>query len=63
MIEFLLDRSIETNKECKEAKYDVVKLLSCSSIFERGIQERLESFVKEGPFYVEAVTEVAIEGN
>ncbi|KAL1488433.1 hypothetical protein ABEB36_014906 [Hypothenemus hampei] len=63
LVEFLLDRSIETNKECKEAKYEIVKLLSNSTIFDRHIQERLENFVKEGPFYVQPVVEVAIEGD
>lgn len=63
LIEFLLDRSIETDKECKEAKYDIIKLLSQSTVFDHGQQEKLQVFVREGPFYVQAVTEVAIEGD
>ncbi|XP_030752120.1 26S proteasome non-ATPase regulatory subunit 5-like [Sitophilus oryzae] len=63
LIEFLLDRSIESVKECKEAKYDIVKLLSQSTVFDHITSERLQTFVKEGAFYVYATTEVAIEGN
>lgn len=61
-IEFLLDRRNEKIKECKEMKYDIVKTLSTSSVFDHSTQLRLQEFVKEGPFYVQAVTEVAIEG-
>ncbi|XP_066248492.1 26S proteasome non-ATPase regulatory subunit 5 [Euwallacea similis] len=63
LVEFLLDRSIETIKDCKEAKYEIVKLLSQGQVFDRSTQERFEAFIKEGPFYVHAVTEVAIEGD
>lgn len=63
LIEFLLDRNVETIKECKEIKYEIVKLLSESSIFDPATLLRLKAFVKEGPFYVRGITEVAIEGN
>lgn len=62
-MEFLLDRSVESVKDCKHAKYEIVKLLSQSLVFDQSLQERIEEFVKEGPFYVQAVTEVAVEGN
>lgn len=63
LVEFLLDRNVETTKECKEMKYEIVKLLSESTVFDPATQLRLKAFVKEGPFYVRAVTEVAVEGN
>ncbi|XP_063906784.1 26S proteasome non-ATPase regulatory subunit 5 [Zophobas morio] len=63
LVEFLLDRSVETIKECKEAKYAIVELLARSDVFDPGTLKKLHAFVKEGPFYVRAVTEVAIEGN
>ncbi|KAF7268906.1 hypothetical protein GWI33_018008 [Rhynchophorus ferrugineus] len=63
LVEFLLDRNIESIKECKESKYEIIKLLSQSIIFDENTLERLQNFVKEGPFYVQALTEVAIEGN
>jgi len=62
-MEFLLDRRSETFKECKEAKYEIVKILSTSAVFDHSTQIRLQEFVKEGPFYVQALTEVAIEGD
>lgn len=63
LVEFLLDRHVETTKECKEIKYEIVKLLSESTVFDSHTLLRLKAFVKEGPYYVRAVTEVAIEGN
>lgn len=63
LVEFLLDRNIETMKECKEAKYNIVVVLSKSAVFEQFTSKQLQAFVKEGPFYVQPVTVVAIEGN
>lgn len=63
LIEFLLDRNIETRKECKEAKFGIVEMLATSDVFDHVTMKRLQKFVKEGPFYVQADTEVAIEGN
>lgn len=64
LIEFLLDRSIETFKECKEIKYKVVECLSQaeSYIFDATTMQKFKQFVNEGPFYVETFTEVAFEG-
>lgn len=59
----MLDRNAETTKESKELKYEIVKLLSRSSVFDHTTLLRLKAYVKEGPFYVQAITEVAIEGN
>lgn len=65
MTEYLLDRSTESDKECKEAKYNVVEALSsskrCASIFGNRNYLKFRQFVKEGPFYVEAQLNVAIE--
>lgn len=58
-----MDRNVETTKECKEIKYEIIKLLSESTVFDQTTLLRLKAFVKEGPFYVRALTEVAIEGN
>ncbi|GJQ74529.1 hypothetical protein Trydic_g21394 [Trypoxylus dichotomus] len=63
LVEFLLDRNVETIKECKELKFEIVSKLSTSEVFNHDINLRLQAFVKEGPFYVQGVTEVAIEGN
>ncbi|XP_018333905.1 26S proteasome non-ATPase regulatory subunit 5 [Agrilus planipennis] len=63
LVEFLLDRRVETMKECKEATFDIIYLLSSSPVFDKITQLRLQAFVKEGPFHVQAITEVAIEGD
>ncbi|KAI4458415.1 26s proteasome non-atpase regulatory subunit 5-related [Holotrichia oblita] len=63
LLEFLLDRNIETIKECRELKFEIVKKLSTSEVFNHEVNLRLQAFVKEGAFYVEGITEVAIEGN
>lgn len=64
LVEFLLDRNIESFKECKEAKYEVVKQLSESepNIFDASTMQRFKEFVEQGAHYVEINTEVAIEG-
>lgn len=54
---------METIKECKELKFEIIKKLSSSAVFNHEVHLRLQAFVKEGPFYVQGVTEVAIEGN
>lgn len=56
-----MDRNAEMIKECKEVKYEIVKLLAQSTVFDPTTLLRLKAFVKEGPFYIHAVTEVAIE--
>ncbi|XP_058791738.1 26S proteasome non-ATPase regulatory subunit 5 [Phymastichus coffea] len=64
LVEFLLDRNVESFKECKEAKFEVVKNLSDSvpNIFDATTMQRIKKFVSEGPFFVETITEIAIEG-
>lgn len=64
LTEFLLDRNVESFKECKEAKYDVVRNLSnaVSNIFDASTMQRFKKFVLAGPMYVETHTEVATEG-
>ncbi|PBC30609.1 26S proteasome non-ATPase regulatory subunit 5 [Apis cerana] len=64
LIEFLLDRNIESFKECKEAKYEVVKQLveAEQDIFDANTMQRFREFVNQGPHYVDINTEVAIEG-
>lgn len=66
LIEFLLDRAVESSKLCKDAKFDVVRTLAESPTaaitFGNVILLRFKEFVREGPFFVQAQTEVAIEG-
>ncbi|XP_071538494.1 26S proteasome non-ATPase regulatory subunit 5 [Panulirus ornatus] len=66
LIEYILDRSTEHDKLGKESKWDVVETLvrsqSASSIFSENHMAQLEKYYREGPFYVEAQVEVALEG-
>ncbi|XP_014204526.1 26S proteasome non-ATPase regulatory subunit 5 [Copidosoma floridanum] len=64
LIEFLLDRNIESFKESKEVKFQIVKNLkdSQSNLFDAETMQKIKQFVSEGPFYVDVVTEVALEG-
>ncbi|XP_050577672.1 26S proteasome non-ATPase regulatory subunit 5 [Bombus affinis] len=64
LVEFLLDRNVESFKECKEAKYAIVKQLAEAEqdVFDANIMQRFVEFVTQGPHYVEANTEVAVEG-
>lgn len=63
--EYLLNRSTEPNKKCKEEKFKIVKILVESptflTIFDSKMCAGLKQHVNEGPFYVHAVTEIAIE--
>ncbi|KAK6639279.1 hypothetical protein RUM43_007551 [Polyplax serrata] len=67
MIEYLLNRSSEYNKDCKQTKFDIV----CNIVQSAGnsndflnpdVLHTLKEFVKEGPFYVPLEVETAIEG-
>ncbi|XP_026496816.1 26S proteasome non-ATPase regulatory subunit 5 [Vanessa tameamea] len=60
-IEYLLDRSVNFTKESKEIKYEIIKCLSHSTVFDENILTRLLKYVEQGPFYTEIVTQVAME--
>ncbi|KAG5893053.1 hypothetical protein JTB14_014833 [Gonioctena quinquepunctata] len=63
LVEYLLDRSTESIKECKEIKYEIISILANSKTCDHATLNRLKEYVKEGPFFVEAITEIAFEGN
>lgn len=60
-IEFLLDRAIIYTKETNEAKYDIIKRLATSVVFDANLISRLQTYVEQGPFYSESTLEVAME--
>lgn len=64
--EYLLDRSTEKTKECKEGKYAVVSTLANSptvaEIFGQPYVVQLKVYCNQGPFYVRVQSEVAMEG-
>lgn len=65
LLEFLLDRSTEFDKEVKYIKYEIIEKLShnTENIFNENVQNQLKRFVLEGPFYVQAMMDVVVEGN
>lgn len=62
LIEYLLDRSTESEKDLKIVKYEIICLLAESNVFPPRILVHLKSYVGEGAFYVRGMTEVAVEG-
>lgn len=62
-LEYLLDRKTEFDKEAKYAKYSVVKLLAESSAFDLQTSIQMRTYVNEGPYYVQSLMDVAVEGN
>ncbi|KAG8010561.1 26S proteasome non-ATPase regulatory subunit 5 [Nibea albiflora] len=65
-MEFVLDRSAGQTKEAKDAKFELVGSLVCSSTAAEilGSQHyiRLKTYLREGPYYVSAVASVSTEG-
>ncbi|XP_001605001.1 26S proteasome non-ATPase regulatory subunit 5 [Nasonia vitripennis] len=64
LVEFLLDRNVESFKECRESKFAIVKALSESvpNIFDAQTIQKFKKFVSDGPYYVDTITEIAFEG-
>ncbi|XP_023307211.2 26S proteasome non-ATPase regulatory subunit 5 [Lucilia cuprina] len=62
-LEYLLDRKVEFDKDAKYAKFSVIKLLADSSAFDVQTNIQLRTYVNEGPYYVQSIMDVAVEGN
>ncbi|XP_032088927.1 26S proteasome non-ATPase regulatory subunit 5 isoform X2 [Thamnophis elegans] len=65
-VEYMVDRSVEPDKASKEAKYELVKALvnskTAAEIFGNQHYLRLKTYMREGPYYVKAVSTIAVEG-
>ena len=67
LVEFLLDRNVAVSKQAKEIRYTLIKTMvdnprsSDGSVVPADLLIRFRRYVNEGPFYVEALTEVALE--
>lgn len=59
-IEYLLDRSIEFDKDAIHEKYNVIKVLGDSSEFPATTIQQIKQYIKDGAFYVQGVMEVAV---
>ncbi|GAB6021993.1 26S proteasome non-ATPase regulatory subunit 5 [Chamberlinius hualienensis] len=66
-IEYLLDRSTEFDKKGKFSKYKIVETLANSSTVGSELGEivhlRLRQYINSGPYFVQAETAVAFEGD
>ncbi|KAM4696526.1 26S proteasome non-ATPase regulatory subunit 5 [Rhinophrynus dorsalis] len=65
-IEYVVDRTVDPDKDSKDAKFELVKeLVNSKTIAEMfGNQHylRLRAYLREGPYYVKAISTVAVEG-
>uniref|UniRef100_A0A8C7DXH9 26S proteasome non-ATPase regulatory subunit 5 n=1 Tax=Naja naja TaxID=35670 RepID=A0A8C7DXH9_NAJNA len=65
-VEYMVDRSVEPDKASKEAKYELVKALvnskTAAEIFGNQHYLRLRAYMREGPYYVKAISTTAVEG-
>lgn len=62
LIEYLLDRKAEFDKDIMHEKYVLLKDLSSSIVFDTNIGEQINRYIADGAFYVQGITEVAIDG-
>ena len=60
-IELLLDRSVEFDKESLHAKYEIIKLLADSTVFDAMTLLQFKKYVEQGAFYVQGIMDVAVE--
>ena len=67
LLEYILDREVSAKKEVKERKYNLIKGLqenpvgTNSDIMPPEMLTRMKKYVKDGPFYVEAQAQVALD--
>ncbi|XP_055531950.1 26S proteasome non-ATPase regulatory subunit 5-like [Wyeomyia smithii] len=61
-VEYILDRKQEVDKDVILEKYEIIRQLAESTVFDQQTQAELKRYVAEGAFFVQGVTEVAIEG-
>ncbi|XP_069842605.1 26S proteasome non-ATPase regulatory subunit 5 isoform X2 [Dendropsophus ebraccatus] len=65
-MEYIVDRSVDPDKDSKDAKFELVKVLihakSTAEVFGNQHYLRLRAYHREGPYYVKAVSTVAVEG-
>ena len=63
LIEFLMDRSGGQEKRALEVKYDIVRNVFeyQGNVFSEDIKDKMEKFIRDGPFYTAPVMEVALD--
>ncbi|KAM4019889.1 LOW QUALITY PROTEIN: 26S proteasome non-ATPase regulatory subunit 5 [Anomaloglossus baeobatrachus] len=65
-VEYIVDRTVDPDKDSKDAKYELVKALinakTTAEVLGNQHYLRLRAYHREGPYYVKAVSTVAVEG-
>lgn len=61
LLEYLMDRKCEFDKEVKFAKYLVIKVLAQNSIFDVQTHIQLQTFVNQGPYYLPSNVQVSLQ--
>ncbi|XP_040261962.1 26S proteasome non-ATPase regulatory subunit 5 [Bufo bufo] len=65
-MEYIVDRSVDLDKDSKDAKFELVKALinakTTAQVFGNQHYLRLRAYHREGPYYVKAVCTVAVDG-
>ncbi|XP_018429438.1 PREDICTED: 26S proteasome non-ATPase regulatory subunit 5 [Nanorana parkeri] len=65
-IEYIVDRTVDPDKDSKDAKFDLVKALvkskTIAEVFGNQHYLRLRAYLREGAYYVKAISTVAVEG-
>ncbi|KAM3911402.1 26S proteasome non-ATPase regulatory subunit 5 [Leptodactylus fuscus] len=65
-VEYIVDRTVDQDKDSKDAKFELVKALvsakTTAEVFGNQHYLRLCAYHREGPYYVKAVSTVAVEG-
>lgn len=61
-VEYMLDRKQEVDKDVILDKYEIIQQLAMSTVFDQQTQAEFKRYVAEGAFFVQGITEVAIEG-
>ncbi|XP_055385124.1 26S proteasome non-ATPase regulatory subunit 5 [Condylostylus longicornis] len=61
LLEFLLDRSVEFDKNVKFIKFEVISVLAETDLFDTSTLLQLKKYVAEGPYFIEPVMEIAVD--
>ncbi|XP_053552208.1 26S proteasome non-ATPase regulatory subunit 5 [Bombina bombina] len=65
-IEYVVDRTVDPDKDSKDAKFELVKALvnskTIAEVFGNQHYLRLRAYLREGPYHIKAISTVALEG-
>ncbi|XP_068105186.1 26S proteasome non-ATPase regulatory subunit 5 [Hyperolius riggenbachi] len=65
-IEYIVDRTVDPDKDSKDCKFELVKALvnsgTIAEVFGNQHYLRLRAYLREGPYYIQATSAVAVEG-